>query len=113
MIRESINILLEGLPSGMKRDVVCEALRSVKGVVDVHDMHIWSLSSSAHALSCHALIEDIPPSESKQILREMNNVLSASFQIHHTTIQFEHIECEHAERICSEHPVEVAAPHRH
>ncbi len=113
IIRESIHILLEGLPKGMKRDVVCEALRSVKGVVDVHDMHIWSLSSNAHALSCHALIEDIPPSASKKILGEMNGILAERFHIHHTTIQFEHIECEHAERICSEHPLEVAAPHRH
>ncbi len=113
IIRESIHILLEGLPKGMKRDVVCEALRSVKGVVDVHDMHIWSLSSNAHALSCHALIEDIPPSASKKILGAMNGILAERFHIHHTTIQFEHIECEHAERICSEHPVEVAAPHRH
>ena len=113
IIRESIHILLEGLPKGMKRDEVCYALRAVEGVVDVHDMHIWSLSSTSHALSCHALIEDIPPSASKKILGEMNGILAERFHIHHTTIQFEHIECEHAERICSEHPVEVAAPHRH
>ena len=113
IIRESIHILLEGLPKGMKRHEVCCALRAVNGVVDVHDMHIWSLSSNSHALSCHALIEDIPPSESKKILGAMNGILAERFHINHTTIQFEHIECEHAESICSEHPTEVTTTHRH
>jgi cobalt-zinc-cadmium efflux system protein len=92
IIRESLNILLEGLPRGLELSNVTKAMSDVEGVLDVHDLHIWSLGSSTHALSCHALIEDMPPSESECILKRMNQVL-ARFDIHHTTIQFEHVPC--------------------
>lgn len=92
IIRESLNILLEGLPRGLELSDVTKAMGEVEGVLDVHDLHIWSLGSSTHALSCHALIEDMPPSESECILKRMNQVL-ARFDIHHTTIQFEHVPC--------------------
>jgi cobalt-zinc-cadmium efflux system protein len=92
IIRESLNILLEGLPRGLQLRDVTDAMGGVDGVLDVHDLHIWSLGSSTHALSCHALIEDMPPSESERILKCINQVL-ASFNIHHTTIQFEHVPC--------------------
>jgi len=62
IIRESLNILLEGLPQGLELQTVVGAMREVPGVLEVHDVHVWSLGSSAHALSCHALIEDMPPS---------------------------------------------------
>jgi len=101
VFRESMQILLEGLPAGLDRDGVCESLKQVDGVLDVHDLHIWSLSSDARALSCHALIEDVPPSESRVILRRVNAVLERDFNICHTTVQFEHVECEHAEEICT------------
>jgi cobalt-zinc-cadmium efflux system protein len=69
--------------------------------MDVHDLHIWSLGSHAHALSCHLLIGDMPPSESEAILRRVNSVLGHNFQIHHTTIQFEHLPCALAEEGCT------------
>ena len=92
--RESLNILLEGLPRGLDLKFVTGAMREVNGVVDVHDLHIWSLGSSAHALSCHVQIEDVPPSESDCILKSINCVLADRFHIHHSTIQFEHARCE-------------------
>jgi cobalt-zinc-cadmium efflux system protein len=92
--RESLNILLEGLPKGLNLHEVISAVRGVEGVQDVHDLHIWSLGSSSHALSCHVLIEDMPPSRSDTILRCVQKVLGGRFHIHHTTIQFEHASCE-------------------
>ena len=92
IIRESLNILLEGLPQGLDLDKVTGAMHNVQGVMDVHDLHIWSLGGSAHALSCHVLIDDMPPSESERILKRMNEVL-CGFGIHHTTVQFEHVPC--------------------
>jgi len=94
IVRETLNILLEGTPRGMAVDQVSAAIASVRGVHDVHDVHVWSLGSETHALSCHIRIEDIPPSESETILREVNQVLAARFHIHHTTIQFEALVCE-------------------
>jgi cobalt-zinc-cadmium efflux system protein len=75
-------------------------MREVPGVFDVHDVHVWSLGSSAHALSCHALIGDMPPSESDCILKGINQVLGEKFHIHHTTIQFEHATCEVSQTGC-------------
>jgi cobalt-zinc-cadmium efflux system protein len=101
IIRESLNILLEGLPRGLQLQSVICAMREVPGVLDVHDVHVWSLGSTAHALSCHALIEDVPPSESDCILQGLNRVLGERFHIHHTTIQFEHARCALPETGCN------------
>jgi cobalt-zinc-cadmium efflux system protein len=92
IIRESLNILLEGLPRGLELTNVTAAMGGIEGVLDVHDLHIWSLGSSTHALSSHVLIEDMPPSASERILKRINEVL-CGFNIHHSTIQFEHVPC--------------------
>ena len=99
--KESLNILLEGLPRGLALREVVGAMNGVDGVIDVHDLHIWSLGSSTHALSCHVLIQDMPPSESETILQRVNEVLCERFHIHHTTIQFEHQRCALSECGCS------------
>jgi cobalt-zinc-cadmium efflux system protein len=100
IIQESLNVLLEGLPRGMELNDVTGAMRGIDGVIDVHDLHIWSLGSSAHALSCHVLIEDMPPSESTAILQRINDVL-CKFEIHHTTVQFEHTKCALSDAPCN------------
>jgi cobalt-zinc-cadmium efflux system protein len=101
IIRESLNILLEGLPRGIQLGDVTTAMKATPGVLDVHDLHIWSLGSSAHALSCHVLIEDVPPSASDVILRRLNGVLEEKFHIAHTTVQFEHVSCAISETGCA------------
>ena len=93
VIRESLNILLEGLPKGLRLETVVQAIREVDGVAGLHDLHIWSLGSSVHALSCHIRIADVPPSESEAILGRLNRMLDDRFHIHHTTVQFEHADC--------------------
>src|SRR4051812_1177601 len=99
--RESLNILLEGLPRGIRLQDVASAMRTLEGVLDVHDLHIWSLGSSTHALSCHVLIDDVPPSASDCILRRLNKVLEDRFHISHTTVQFEHVSCAISENGCA------------
>jgi cobalt-zinc-cadmium efflux system protein len=94
IVRETLNILLEGTPRGMKLDRIEAAMRTVEGVNDVHDLHVWSIGSETHALSCHISIADIPPSVSERILRDVKDRLHHEFRIDHTTIQFEHVECE-------------------
>jgi cobalt-zinc-cadmium efflux system protein len=90
IIMDSANILLEGLPKGMSLERVAIAMLRVPGVRGVHDVHIWSLSSQSHALSCHVHILDMPTSESERIAERLREVLAGEFGIHHTTIQFEH-----------------------
>lgn len=93
VIKESLDILLEGLPRGISFSDVRTGLKEVDGVLDVHDLHIWTLGDHAHALSCHVQIDDMPHSESESILSRLNDVLHKRFHIHHTTIQFEHVHC--------------------
>jgi len=94
IVRETLNILLEGTPQGMKIELIEERMRAVEGVNNVHDLHVWSIGSETHALSCHIAIADIPPSASERILRDVKDCLNREFHIDHTTIQFEHAECE-------------------
>jgi len=94
IVRETLNILLEGTPRGMKLERVESAIRAIEGVNDVHDLHVWSIGSEMHALSCHISIADIPPSVSERILRDVRECLLQDFRIDHTTIQFEHAICE-------------------
>jgi cobalt-zinc-cadmium efflux system protein len=94
IMRETLNILLEGTPRGMELARVEAAIRDVEGVNDVHDLHVWSIGSEMSALSCHISIADIPPSVSERILRDVKARLHHEFHIDHTTIQFEHAVCE-------------------
>jgi cobalt-zinc-cadmium efflux system protein len=94
IMRETLNILLEGTPRGMKLDRVEAMIRQIDGVNDVHDLHIWSIGSETSALSCHISIADIPPSVSERILKDVKERLHHDFSISHTTIQFEHAICE-------------------
>src|SRR6476660_6052622 len=94
IVRETLNILLEGTPRGMKLERVEAAIREIDGVNDVHDLHVWSIGSETSALSCHISIADIPPSVSERILRDVKACLHDKFRIDHTTIQFENVVCE-------------------
>jgi len=109
IIRETLNILLEGTPRGISAEHITDVLTAIDGVNDVHDVHVWSLGSETHALSCHIGIADIPPSESEAILREVKDVLATRFHIHHTTIQFENVVCEIAHGCV----IPVSAHHHH
>jgi cobalt-zinc-cadmium efflux system protein len=98
IVRETMNILLEGTPRGMSLEAVETEMRKVAGVSDVHDLHLWSIGSENHALSAHVKIADMATSESDSILREIKETLGRGFGIHHTTIQLEHVICETAHR---------------
>jgi cobalt-zinc-cadmium efflux system protein len=93
IVRETLNILLEGAPRGVALQAIREGMQEIEGVINVHDLHVWSLGSNCRALACHVTIDDIPPSESACILLKLNHVLKEHFHIIHTTIQFENIAC--------------------
>ncbi len=113
IVRETLNILLEGTPSGVSLPEIRRGLAEIRGVVDVHDLHVWSLGSQTRALASHVTIDDIPPSESNRILAEIKAILLARFRIQHTTIQFEHAECEVAHGCVMAIEEEHAHHHHH
>lgn len=91
---DTLNILLEGAPRGMRPAEVQAELTAIEGVMAIHDLHIWSLGSHAHALSAHVQIADIPPSASEIIRRRLCDLLDQRYHIHHATLQFESGACE-------------------
>ena len=112
IVRETLNILLEGTPRGVSLSQIRSGMEAVDGVVNVHDLHVWCLGSQSRALACHVTIADIPPSESLCILEKLNHILHHHFQISHTTIQFEHVGCEALDG-CVTPPEELSDIHVH
>jgi cobalt-zinc-cadmium efflux system protein len=109
IVRETLNILLEGTPRGVSLPTIRAGMEAVDGVINVHDLHVWSLGSQSRALACHVTIADIPPSESACILLNLHHVLKDHFHISHTTIQFEHVGCDELEGCVV--PIEELATH--
>ena len=88
ILRESVTILLEGAPAGLDTAELDRVLRSVTDVVDVHDLHVWTITSGFPALSAHVLVE--PRADCHGIRRQLEQVLRERFELTHTTLQVEH-----------------------
>jgi cobalt-zinc-cadmium efflux system protein len=96
LVWESINILLEAVPKHLDVSRINDAVRKIKGVRDIHDVHLWAITSGMYAMSCHLLIEDQMVSNCTQIVDEVNKTLSQEFGISHSTVQLECEECENS-----------------
>ena len=93
LVLESNDILLEAVPKHLDVARVSSAIKEIEGVRDVHDVHLWTITSGIYALSCHLLIEDRMVSASGHIVEEVNEVLNQKFGIGHSTLQLECGEC--------------------
>jgi cobalt-zinc-cadmium efflux system protein len=113
IIRETLNILLEGTPRSMRLTEIRDAMASVAGVLDVHDLHVWSLGSQSHALASHVTIAEMPMSECSDILTGINCALRDRFHITHTTIQFETTGCETTHGCSAPPELEAVGAHAH
>jgi cobalt-zinc-cadmium efflux system protein len=89
VLRETSEILLEAVPDDVNLSGLVRDMMRVNGVQDVHDLHVWCITSGMYALSCHAQIEDLPPSKSAAILNSLEGMLRDKYHIGHTAIQFE------------------------
>ena len=113
IVRETLHILLEGTPRSVQLGEVRAAMSQVSGVLDVHDLHVWSLTSHSHALASHVTIAEMPISSCAQILEGLRSALSHRFHIHHTTIQFETRGCETTHGCSAPPPMEAPSVHGH
>lgn len=93
ILKESIHILAEGMPSGLTASAVAELMRSVAGVSEVHDLHVWTVAPGYIALSAHVTLADQSLSQTGEIMDALKEGLRANFDILHTTIQFECGNC--------------------
>ncbi|MCM3494650.1 cation diffusion facilitator family transporter [Paenibacillus lactis] len=95
VIANAVHILMEGTPAGIDSAKVREALMEVDEVVDVHDLHIWTITSGLNSLSCHLVIED--NTDHQTVLQQAVRVIEEKFNITHTTIQVENGQLQHGE----------------
>lgn len=105
VIRESVHILLEGVPRGMTIADVSEAIRTVEGVNDVHHLNIWTICSHILALSAHIDVMPEYKVEQAEVLRRIEELLFDRYHISHTTLQ---AECT----MCIEGPIIKELRHR-
>lgn len=95
VIKHTVHILMEGTPITIDQNEVKKALESIEGVINVHDLHIWTITSGLDSLSCHILIED--HQDSQKVLQEAIHFIEEHFKIQHTTIQIETSQIHHGE----------------
>lgn len=102
IVKQTVGILMEGTPKGISMEDIMNTIRSIKGVLNVHDLHIWSITSGKNALSCHVVLKNqISFQDSQIVLREIEHKLQHQ-GIGHATIQVENEEHPHDESaICS------------
>ena len=93
VLRDATNVLLESVPSDVNTSDLTTHIGRIPGVVGVHDLHIWSIASGAHALSAHVLLDDRRLSEAAEVLRDIDECVKSHFGITHLTIQFECDNC--------------------
>jgi cobalt-zinc-cadmium efflux system protein len=91
IVRESADILLEAVPKDVQTTQVVDSIRDIPGVNEVHDIHIWTITSNIYALSAHLVIDDQMVSKSTDIVKAVRQELARRYNISHTTLQ---LECE-------------------
>jgi cobalt-zinc-cadmium efflux system protein len=109
ILKESVNVLLEGIPKGLNMEAVELAISGVAGVEAVHDLHVWTVGSGIIACSCHITVEEQSVRSGQNVLRAVAEELEHDFGITHTTIQVEAEGCEENDMYCL---LKIAEQHR-
>jgi cobalt-zinc-cadmium efflux system protein len=100
ILKESVNVLLEGVPEGMEMEKVERAIGAVPGVLAVHDLHVWTVGSGMVCCSCHISVEEQSVRSGENVLRAVAEELENNFGISHSTIQVEVEGCEPNDMYC-------------
>jgi len=108
LLQDAGNILLEGLPKGIRLEAVAHSILSIKGVQEVHDIHVWTIGTDMVALSCHVRIPDMHMDESEKILQGVCAKLEQEFRITHITVQFERAGLPHETSYIMPHPLQTS-----
>lgn len=99
LLKESINVLLEGVPQGIDLKTLEKSIRNIDGILDVHDLHVWAITSDKINLTAHVVIDENYDSEI--VLAKLRKLLSSQFGILHTTLEYERKKCIEGEEFCN------------
>jgi len=113
IVKETLHILLEGTPRSLDLTEIRTAMQGVDGVVNVHDLHVWSLTSQSHALACHLQVIEMQLAECEALMERVNHQLRDHFGIRHTTIQLEVTDCATVDGCVSPPQPDVIDGHSH
>src|SRR5512137_1796951 len=94
ILRETVDILLESTPRDVDMAAMISDMSQVKGVLGVHDLHVWSITQSMRTMSAHILTDDISISAGKEIQNRLNGLLTDNYHITHATLQLECANCQ-------------------
>ncbi len=109
IITEALNVLMEATPKGIDTAALERSIKNVRGVLGVHDLHVWSVTSNSLSLSCHVRVSEQSVRSGEQILKSVAHTVRHDYGIAHTTIQVEVEGCDEDEMYCTLRPVE--GPH--
>ncbi len=101
IVRESVDILLESTPRDVDMQTMVQDILSVEGVRGIHDVHVWSLTQKLRMLSAHLLTDDAPLSASAQVQSAVSRMVCDKYDIEHTTLQLECVDCEPLQLYCT------------
>ncbi len=111
ILKESVNVLLEGTPDGINMQAVEDCIKKAAGVLGVHDLHVWTVGPGVIACSCHIVVSEQSIRSGQQILKVVVDELEHHFQINHTTVQVEVEGCLPNEIYCNLKAEEAHAEH--
>ncbi|AVQ33843.1 cation transporter [Staphylococcus muscae] len=96
-------ILMEAVPEGLDIDDIIDTMTSVEGVLDVHEFHLWSITTEHHSLSAHVVLESLDSIDAYETINELEQLLKEKYHLAHTTLQVEHLDINHLDAQYFEH----------
>ncbi|MBA2654811.1 MAG: cation transporter [Gammaproteobacteria bacterium] len=99
LLKESVNILLEGVPEGIDLPKLSAAICSIAGVLNIHELHVWGITSERISLTAHVVVNE--KYDGAQVVQQMREMLATEFSITHTTLQYERKICMDEDNFCS------------
>ena len=100
LLKQAMHILMEGTPSHVNLEQLRASMLKIRGVMDVHDLHVWTITSGRDALSAHVVIDKNANADA--LLTEITHIAQHDFGLHHSTIQVEQAECKSQDGTCIE-----------
>jgi cobalt-zinc-cadmium efflux system protein len=110
ILREGARVILEATPADVDVLAMINTIKQIQGVLDVHDVHVWSISPELRAMNGHVLIQDISTSAGENIRAEIEKVVREKYRVGHTTLQMECQKCDSSDAFCKleeAHPEEA------
>ena len=104
IVKETLNVLLEGAPSGLDTAGMALAMRNVPGVMDVHDLHVWTIGDGVNALSCHIKLREDELKDGRKVVESVKHMLEHNYSVHHSTIETECGDCASNTLYCNIEP---------